>query len=621
MKKIRAPYSLVALLVLYIIMVQARLWAPRWEMHNVLAILSWDVMGYYLYLPAQFIYHDLSHLAFVPDILHKYNPTGSFYQAFQVPGAPEGTFVMKYTCGLAVLFTPFFWLGHWAAAAWHYPQDGFSEPYQIAIAFGSLLYALLGLAIIRRVLLHFCSDAVVAIVLLLLVMGSNYLQYSIYDAAMPHNFLFTLYALLLLCTLQWHRQPRRWLAAAIGLLLGLMVLIRPSEAVAIIIPLLWGVHSRTALRQKISLLRSRWQDVVLLGICGLIGVLPQLLYWKWATGDFVVYSYEEQGFSFLRPHLFQVLFSFRKGWLTYTPLMVLPLVGIIVLWRRNRGIAAPVLGYFLLNIWVVSAWDIWWYGGSIGQRALVQSYAVLSIPLAYFLSWAWEPVRRTAVVGLTVGALLLLLVDLNLFQHWQYMQSIIHPEDMNRRYYWAIFNNASPTQEDYTVLDTGKRLPEPIENYDRKLLGKLDFNEQPVSTETGITSERGYYSAQSYHSEASRNYSPTLVIPLTAENMPRHHWMRAAVQVYADYGAWGNKLVMSIERDGKSIEWQQVRLQNPGITNGLWNQFWLDVPFADNALPGDVLKVYVLNEQGSSCFIDDLQVEELIPKAAPLALQ
>ena len=110
------PYSLTALLVLFLLMVQARLWAPYWDTHNVQAILTWDAMGYYLYLPARFIYHDLAHLQFIPDIMREYGPSGSFYQAAPVPGAAvEAPLVMKYTCGLAVLWVPFFWLGHWAA--------------------------------------------------------------------------------------------------------------------------------------------------------------------------------------------------------------------------------------------------------------------------------------------------------------------------------------------------------------------------------------------------------------------------------------------------------------------------------------------------------------------------
>ena len=57
------PYSLLAILLLFVLMVQARLWAPYWDTHNVQAILTWDAMGYYIYLPAHFIYHDLGHMA------------------------------------------------------------------------------------------------------------------------------------------------------------------------------------------------------------------------------------------------------------------------------------------------------------------------------------------------------------------------------------------------------------------------------------------------------------------------------------------------------------------------------------------------------------------------------
>ena len=188
------PYSLIAILVLFLLMVQARLWAPYWDTRNVQAILTWDAMGYYLYLPAQFIYHDLSQLHFVADIMREYGPSGSFYQAAQVPGGPEGHLVMKYTCGLAILWTPFFWLGHWAAGWLHYPQDGFAAPYQIAIAFGGLVYGLLGLGLLRRVLLRYYSDVVTTLVLVTLVLGSNYFQYAVFDAAMAHSVLFTLYA-------------------------------------------------------------------------------------------------------------------------------------------------------------------------------------------------------------------------------------------------------------------------------------------------------------------------------------------------------------------------------------------------------------------------------------------
>ncbi|MCC3154082.1 hypothetical protein Q3A66_14240 [Hymenobacter sp. BT770] len=612
--KLRAPLSLAVVLVLFLLLVQVRLWAPYFETHNVTAVLTWDAMGHYLYLPAQFIYHDLSRLAFIPDIMREYQPTGSFYQAFPAPDGPAGAMVMKYPIGVAILNTPFFWLGHWAAGHWHYAQDGFSAPYQIAIAFGSLLYSLLALGLLRRVLLRYVSDVVAAITLGLIVLGTNYLQYSAIDGAMAHNYGFTLYALLLWLTVRWHERPQRWLAAAIGLTLGLLVIVRPSDLVAGLLPVLWGVTSVAAARQKLALLRGRWGDVALLLGFGLLGVLPQLLYWKWASGHFFVYSYEEQGFSFLKPHTWQVLFSFRKGWLIYTPLMALALLGLAVLWRRNRAVGMPVLVYFLVNLWVVSAWDIWWYGGSFGQRALVQSYAALALPLAYLLAWLGEPQPGRASLRGAALIACVLLVNLNLVQHWQYMNGIMDGENMNRHYYAAIFDTPRPTQDQLNLFDTKHRLPGGIEAYTRRELARLTLDDQPVATETGITADAGYNSRQSYRTDPARPYSPTINVRLRDAQLHAGQWVRGSVMVNSEYGAWGQKLVVSLERQGKTVQWENARLQNALSISHRWTPVWLDVPLPPDAQPDDVLKVFVLNENGSPCYLDDIRAEALSPK-------
>ena len=43
----------------------------------------------------------------------------------------------------------------------------------------------------------------------------------------------------------------------------------------------------------------------------------------------------------------------------YSPLLLLKLAGFVPLWRRYRGLAVPALVYFVLNPWLVSAWDVW----------------------------------------------------------------------------------------------------------------------------------------------------------------------------------------------------------------------------------------------------------------------
>ncbi|RZK61784.1 MAG: hypothetical protein EOO59_04200 [Hymenobacter sp.] len=608
----RAPYSLLALLLLFVLMVQARLWAPYWDTHNVRAVLTWDALGYYLYLPAKFIYHDLSHLSFSADIMREYGPSASFYQAAQVPNAPDGQLVMKYTAGLALLWVPLFWLGHWAAAWLHYPQDGFSAPYQVAIGLGGMLYALLGLALLRRFLLRYFSDVVVTLVLVTLVLGSNYLQYAVYDSAMAHQYLFTGYALLLLLTARWHERPTWPGAFGIGLTLGLLVLIRPSEMIAAVLPLLWGVGSLAAARAKLALLRARWPDILLLSLGGLLGVLPQLVYWHHATGHWLFYSYGDQHFSFLHPHTRQFLFSFRKGWLVYSPLLLLVLAGFWPLWRRHRALAIPALVFFMLNLWVASAWDIWWYGGSFGQRSMVQSYAVLALPWAAGMAWLLVPGRRWAVQAAAIAATVL-LVNLNLFQHWQYQVAIINSEGMSQSYYRAVFNKTMPAQTDYNQLDEAPGLPHSERYYQRRSLGKLDFEQATAATLPGLSAEQGFYSRQSYRTDGSRLYSPSVELPIGPAGLHGGDYVRASCQVFSDYGAWNNKLVMSLDRDGKSISWTGVRLQNPSSLNRSWNLVYLDAPLPAAARPTDVLKVYILNENGSGCFIDELEATAMTP--------
>ena len=612
-------YSLIVLIILFLLMVQARLWAPYWDTHNVLAILTWDAMGYYLYLPAKFIYNDLSYLRFVPGILHEYSPTGGFYQAFPAPHGPDGAMVMKYTCGLAILWTPFFWLGHVAAGWFGYAQDGFSAPYQIAIAFAGILYGFLGLAMLQRILLRYCSDTVVACTLALLVLGTNFLQYAVYDSAMAHVYVFTMYVLLLWCTIQWHERPRLWVAVSIGLLLGIGILVRPSEAVAALLPLLWGLESKAAWQRKLVLAKTFWWQLVLAVLFVGVGLAPQLLYWKWASGDFIVYSYQDQGFNFLHPHTWPFLFSARKGWLFYTPLMVLPIAGLVVLWRRNRAVAVPVLVYFLINLWVVSAWDEWTYGGSFGQRSVVQSYAVLSLPLAYALTWLGEQ-RHRAVLFTTLVPLIVMLVSVNLFQNWQYMRSIITPDDMNRRYYWSIFNKTMPSQEDYALMDGKTRLPKPASSYERRTLAADDFEQalpQSSVPQSGITDELGFNSRHSCRISTEHKYSSTLAVRLGSANLQPKQWVRASCQVYSAYGAWGNRLIVLVERNGQNVQWNTVRLQNNlSVMNG-WTPIWVNVPLPDDASPNDVLKVAVENGDGMPCFVDDLKVEALTLKIKP----
>ena len=131
-----------------------------------------------MYLPGSFIYHDLKELKWYHKIDSAYHPTGNFYQAGRYK---NGNYVFKYLSGTAIVYSPFFFIAHYLTSYFGYPQDGFSFPYQLAICIASLLYTFLALLVLRRVLLYYFEDNVVAITILLVGLATNLPEYAAVD--------------------------------------------------------------------------------------------------------------------------------------------------------------------------------------------------------------------------------------------------------------------------------------------------------------------------------------------------------------------------------------------------------------------------------------------------------
>ena len=412
-------------------------------------VIVWDVSGYYLYLPAIFIHHDLKELRFHEQLLHDYAPTPEFQQAFLHPGS--GHYVMKYSAGMAVQYLPFFLVAHALAAPLGYPADGFSPPYQIALLLASLLVAVLGLALVRRALLPRFGEWPTALTLLAIVLGTNYLNYTALGGAMTHNWLFTWYAVLLLLTPAFYERPTLGRALAIGATVGIMALTRPSEILAGLIPLLWGLRPAwPVVRARLAFWRQHAGLLLAAVLVGGAVLSIQPLYWHYVSGDWVVYSYQGQGFSWFHPHLLLGLFSFKSGWLVYSPILVVALAGFWALRRQQPSAFWPMLVFVGLFTYVTFAWDEWLYGGSLGQRAMVQSYAVLAWPFAAAHSWLL--VRRPwllAYVGFAV-----LGCYYNLWLTYQAQGGLLVVGQMSRAYWWRILGRYTVPAEARLLLDT-----------------------------------------------------------------------------------------------------------------------------------------------------------------------
>ena len=421
---------------------------PRWQVKG--SIITWDASGYYLYLPATFIYHDLQQLHFHEQILREYAPTPDFQQAFRHPAS--GNYVLKYPAGMAVQYLPFFLVAHALAAPLGYPADGYSLPYQRAILMASVLMAVLGLGLVRRALLPRFGEWPTALTLLAIVLATNYLFYSAIAGAITHTWLFTWYAALLLLTPAFYRRPTLGRALAIGGIIGLMTLTRPTEILAALLPLLWGLRpTGAALQTRLAFWRQHRGPLLGAVLAGAAVLSIQPLYWHYASGDWVVYSYQNQGFDWLKPHLWDGIFSFKSGWLLYSPVLAVALIGFGSLRRQQPEAFWPLLGFMLVFTYVTFAWNLWLYGGSLGQRAMVQSYAVLAWPWAAAHRWllARRPWLLAYLSFLLVGSYY------NLWLTYQASRGgLLVTGQMNRAYWWRILGRYDVPRETKLILDT-----------------------------------------------------------------------------------------------------------------------------------------------------------------------
>ncbi len=179
----------------------------------------------------------------------------------------------------------------------------------------------------------------------------------------------------------------------------------------IFIPILWSLEANGSLKSKWAMVgKNRIQ----LGICvlgGLIGIAPQLIYWKYATGSWI-YDVGSKWF-FLNPW-WRVLFGSEKGWFLYTPVAILMILGLFYL--KGKPFRKAIITFALLNIWIIISWSDWKYGASYSTRALTQSYPIIALALAAFLDKQWIGKRNPIAIGLIFGILGIILTVLNLYQ-------------------------------------------------------------------------------------------------------------------------------------------------------------------------------------------------------------
>ena len=402
-------------------------------------IIEYDARIYYGYLPAWFIFDDLA----LEKSDYEYDQ-GKFW--FWAVNTSKGKKVFKTTCGVALMQAPFFLIAHQVAQWYDYPVTGFSEPYKIFMVIGCAFYLFVGLIFLRMILLQ-CgfSDKVTALTLLTIGLSTNLIYYTTSVPLMSHAFSFALIAGFAYTTLRWVEQREMFFLAMTAIQFGLITLLRLSNAVVLLFFIIYAFRSVESLRKP----RGWIMPALFLTLGTILAWIPQILYWKKAAGEFFVYTYSGEGFFWLDPKIKQVLIGFRRGWLIYTPVMIFSLTGLFLMRGAMASLRNAVVAVLLINLYVISSWWCWWYGGCFGQRAMVDSYALLAIPLAATVRYVMSRNVLVRFSGLLVG---LFMTWLNIFQSYQYEHGGLHHDAMSSKAWIRQFGRLDPVPDAHKYL-------------------------------------------------------------------------------------------------------------------------------------------------------------------------
>ncbi|MEE9438901.1 MAG: hypothetical protein V3V14_07875 [Saprospiraceae bacterium] len=560
-----------------------------------------DQAGYYCYLPALFIHQDIGFVEKISEHKDYYNQNIT-------------SKVNKYTSGVAVLQAPFFLGGHLLAKITGAKQDGYSYPYLLAIMIGILFYVTFGLLLLSKVLLKYFDKSTTAIVILAIALATNLFYFTVSNNQMSHGYSFFLLALLIYATDQWYSHQKLKYAILIGISAGIMTLIRPIDILVLSIPVFYNITKISDISTRIKLIKDHWTSYAISVILFAMCAIPQLVYWKLATDSWLYYSYGSEGFDFTNPRIWSGFTAAKNGWLLYTPIMMFSLLGLLFLLKKRRW-ALPIFLFFPLYVFIVYSWHNWYYINSFGSRPLVGTYALLAIPMAYFVDFC----RKYNWSKWVLYLVFMFLGVLNIFQTYQESWGILKTSTMTYAYYQQSFGK---TQMDYPMLSAYET--DIIQPYHTTCQEALFVNSIQDSTVNGIVPDKFHSPPYSIRMNKKNKYFNILNKSIgdlkikEGQYLKISGWFNSEKHVGSKWNS--SSIIVSILQNKEEIHWSNLWINNKinadrsnyalkGRVINEWGEVYFYYKIPPGISPNQIVKIYLYNPTNIGMLVDDLKVQ------------
>ncbi len=564
-----------------------------------------DGSGHYAYLPSIITYQtvDFTEVFEVEKSRRPPDYMGHYFHEY------NDILINKYTSGTALLQLPFYLLAILVCIIIGIPADGYNAVFQFSIAISTIFYVSLGLFNLVKLLSKWGINKRFGwIVAIAGLFGTNLFFYTFVEPSFSHAYSFTVITSFLLSSKNLFTSYSRKNLLLSAFLYGLVILIRPANAIVILsLPFIAGnwYSFSSVIKKKVITLDYNYAALVFI-----VAISPQLIINWLQSGSLFIYGYKNEGFYFGDPQFINFMFSYRKGWLVYTPFFWLLIPGIIYMFRSQTKFASVSFSVFLIfQIYFLSSWWNWYYGDSFGMRPMVDFYTLYLLIIAIFINNACNKYIR--VISFIYMGLAILL---NLIQSYQYAKGIIHPSSMTSEAYWYVF------------LDINKEKSGAIACGDETFFGKLSNTpffytlnniDQPPSgwsnnyTETNLFQHSGRLGSKQ---DQDLIYSPAFNYKIPDSLIGyKNLYIRFETKFLENEAnsAINAVFVVDISDDSvNNIFYKSFKVKKmPDNITGKWRDGSIGFKLPEITNDMEIIKLYIWNVDKQSYYLDDLDIE------------
>ncbi len=549
-------------------------------------IIHWDGYGYFVYLPKVFIYPDDSTYSFATKHGTIYPNSYLGYQLKTTDGTDNRPI---YNIGMAIIWAPLFLIAHLLTLSFStLPADGMSALYQWSVFITASLFLLLGLVYLKKWMSLYIKDKTIGVVLLLVLFATNFYYYFLFGKELTHIYLFSLLATFAYYCDSAIRHTNKKAFYISSLLLALAVLVRSSEILWIIIPAL--LHFRETIKSKQLFAFRVKQLSIMLCMCLVGYFLFQITFDYLTTGRWLVDGYSEHRFDFMHPNVYEQSIGPSRGWLTYTPLLVLMFWGFSI-YKFKKSIWPISIGIFILcYFYLISSWDDWTFGSTFGNRPMLQTFSLLCLPLGITIEKFLSGRRYIRVLLLISTGYFILQ---NLVQSYQYQKSILPRYPINYNFYRKVYMKTELDNHDKMLIDLPEAFDYKTTSYLRKEAILSDFSVAPHSKSTN-----------EFHNILNRE----LKTQKSINNFPHQVLLEMAISYFGDsynYYTAPRFVVQISDKNKKNKLWKSIAL--PEVMNGKKDTLLCSMNLLQPNTQ-DVLQMYITNNTEDSMHIDFIQI-------------